>query len=113
MNGGGKLWHDPTGSSDFVGRIGRSIHFAVSSTATQVTVASATYGERLLPVEGQSVRFVIVEGEATFSLLLSSDGNNREVGLFQEVGPGAFALLTVLLLRQNAARFEFTIRGIR
>jgi hypothetical protein len=112
MNGGGKLWPDPSGSSDFFGRKGATVHLAVFGRPGEVTIKSASYNEKSLPVEGQDVRFVIVEGPAILSLSLQTNTSNQEVGLLQEIGSGAFAPLTLLILRGNTADLEFKIQGI-
>jgi hypothetical protein len=114
MNGGGKLWPDPSGSSDFMGRVGAQVHLAVLTRLGRITLASARYNEQPLEVEGEEdVRFVVGEGQTRLSLSLETNTKDQEVGVFQEIGSGGFALLTFLLLRTNSVVFEFKIQGVR
>ncbi len=112
MNGGGKLWPDPSGSSDFIGRKGTTIRLAVFARGGETTIKSATYNEKALLVERQDVRFVVAEGQAKLSLSLETNKTDQEVGLLQEIGSGAFGPLTFLILTSNTADLEFKILGI-
>jgi hypothetical protein len=112
MNGVGKLWPDPSGSSDFIGKKGTTIHLAVFARGGETTIKSATYNEKALLVERQDVKFVVAEGQAKLSLSLETNKSDQEVGLLQEFGPGAFGPLTFLILRDNSVDIEFKILGI-
>jgi hypothetical protein len=103
---------DPSGSSDFIGRKGTTVHLAVFGRSGEVTIKSATYNKKSLPVDGQDARFAVAEGQANLSLSLQTDTTNQGVGLLQEIGSGSFAPLTFLILRNNTADLEFRILGI-
>ncbi len=84
MNGGGKLWYDPSAEGDLIGKTGDVVRLAVSSDFGKVVVIAASYGEEPVRVDSPYFTFRVIRGRTTLTLAMQVSDETANVTL-QEV----------------------------